>query len=100
MDENNKSIEKEVAWQVPWTFLEETGILWYINTVISVYGVCIVIKRDKNGKRPRAVPIRTRFRGFADVVNDQEIVKLTRYIASVWPALLEEVEDGQEEEDS
>jgi hypothetical protein len=85
--------EKPSMRRVSWEFMEESGILWYINTMIAVYGVYIAIKRDKNGKRPIAIPCRTSFRGFEDRINDEQIVKLSRYLATCASELLEEAEE-------
>lgn len=84
--------EKPSVRRVSWEYMEESGLLWYINTLLSVFGVYIAIKRDKNGKRAKAIPCRTIFRGFEDRINDEQVVKLTRYMATCASELLEEAE--------
>ena len=79
---NEKSIEE----------FKKTGLLWFVNNLLHVFGWAIVIDID-NGKETRMYPARVKFRGFSEKHNDKGYMKVSQYMKDNAATLLSEIEE-------
>lgn len=86
-------VNKEMVKEKSWKEFRETGLLWFINTILHTFGWTIVIEYDDDNNNVKAFPARTRYRGFSQRSNDTNYLNLTRYMASNSEELLKEVEE-------
>lgn len=84
-------IKKEMIKKKTWEEFKNTGLLWFINTILHAFGWAIVLECDN--KVITAFPARVRFRGFSQQANDKNYLKLTEYMANNSNDLLKEVEE-------
>lgn len=91
--ENQEMIERK-----SWDEFRNSGLLWFINTILHTFGWCITIEiSDEDGSVVNVFPGRTKYRGFAEKSNSNGYLKLTQYIAKNAGDLLKEVQDLREE---
>ena len=74
-----------------WEEFRSTGLLWWINQTLHLFGWAIVVNYDNDDNITDAYPARTNFRGFPDDVVDEGFKQLTQYLVDNLPTLLEEV---------
>ncbi len=80
-----------------WEEFKKTGLLWFTNTILHLFGWAIVISIE-DGKVTEAYPARVNFRGFPENVNTMGYIKVTKYLQENICDLLEEAKDEQEQE--
>lgn len=73
-----------------WDEFRETGLLWFINTILHLFGWAIVVEIDDE-KVVKAYPTRTSFRGFDESSNTEGYKKITRYLADNINDLMKDV---------
>jgi hypothetical protein len=77
--------ETEMIEKSTWKEFCETGLLWWINFQLHLFGwalVAVCEEGDKDLETVKGVyPARVKFRGFGDAVNDVNYTKLTKHIA-------------------
>jgi len=74
-----------------WEEFRSTGLLWWINQTLHLFGWAIVVNYDDDDNITDAYPARTNFRGFSDDIVDEGFKKLTQYLVDNSPTLLKEV---------
>lgn len=67
---------KEKSWEE----FRETGMLWWINTILHVFGWTITYAIDEKGNIVRVYPARCRFRGFSEDLNTEGYKKVSKYM--------------------
>lgn len=82
-----------------WDDFRNTGLLWFINTILHVFGWAIVVEGDKdeNGNfvTKTAYPARVKYRGFSEDVNDRGYENITDYMVNNAKELWDEVEENK-----
>lgn len=64
-----------------WKEFRENGLLWYVNSLLHVFGWAIVVECEKDSEIPIAIyPVRTKYRGFSQGVNFGGMYALTKYM--------------------
>lgn len=77
MNNENAQMLKEKGWLE----FRNTGLLWFINSILHLFGWCIAIDIDSaTGEFLKAYPARTMFRGFASGDNSDGYVKVSEYL--------------------
>ena len=89
-----------------WKEFRETGLLWFINSILHVFGWAIVLEvadlEEEVGPDKRTYkfndimdvyPARVRFRGFAPDINDWGHKTVATYLAKNAKALKKEAEE-------
>ena len=76
-----------------WEEFRETGLLWFINTTLHMFGWAIVFDYDDNKKLQGVYPARCKFRGFDNKSNDEGYTKVTKYMKNNADELLKECEE-------
>ena len=69
-----------------------SGLLWFINQQLHVFGVALVVDVDDEGKAIRMYPGRCKFRGFSEESNSRGYTKLSKYMVEHAEELLKDCE--------
>lgn len=72
-----------------WDEFRDTGLLWFINTILHMFGYAIVLEVDK-GTVIDAFPARVGYRGFSESDNTAGYTKVSQYLSKNIDKLLEE----------
>lgn len=82
--------------QKDWEEFRETGLLWFINSTLHVFGWAIVITVNDDGQAVNAYPVRTKFRGFSEKHNNDGYRKVSRYMKDNAKTLEDEAFEREE----
>lgn len=64
-----------------WEEFRDSGLFWWINTLLHTFGWAIVIEMNKeSGKIVSAYPARVKFRGFDEESNSEGYKKLSQFM--------------------
>lgn len=74
-----------------WKEFKETGLLWYINTILHLFGWAIVIEME-DAEIIRAYPARVKFRGFSSDCVDRGYYNVSKYLQNNINDLIKECE--------
>lgn len=76
-----------------WSEFRDTGLLWFINCILHVFGWAIVIEADKHdyNKIFSVYPARVTFRGFSGSSNEKGYERITKYLKENINQLFEDV---------
>ena len=66
--------------QKTWEEVQNTGLLWLINTFLHIFGWTLMTKVDDDGNIIGGVPCRTDYRGFTIDINDEGYLKVTDWL--------------------
>jgi len=75
-----------------WQEFRNTGLLWFINTTLHLFGWALVVEIDGDEVK-NCYPARIKFRGFGEKDTDEGYKKLTGYVADNINDLVKEVEE-------
>ena len=78
-----------------WEELRDSGLLWFINTILHAFGWAIVVEMDK-GEIIRCYPARVKFRGFSEERNTEGYKQLSTYMYQNSGELISEAYDDEE----
>ena len=83
---------EEMVTRKTWKDFRDTRLLWFINTILHVFGWSIVLEIE-DGEVVDAYPARVKFRGFSEDINTAGYLGLSEYMAKHSQELLEEAQD-------
>lgn len=63
-----------------WKEFKDSGMLWWINTILNTLGWAIIFEYDENKNITNVYPARVKFRGFSERVNAEGYMKVSKYI--------------------
>lgn len=63
-----------------WKEFKDSGLLWWINRSLHLFGWAIVIQLDIDGNITNVFPARTKFRGFEEKQEQEGFQKLTKFM--------------------
>ena len=67
--------------KISWEEFREIKMLWFINTILHVFGLAIVVEVEKGtNKITEAYPARVRFRGFSEENNTSGCIGVSEYL--------------------
>ena len=75
-----------------WGEFRKTGLLWFVNTILHLFGWAIIYDVDENFVRD-VYPARVKFRGFTGECNDEGYSKVTEYLAENINELIKETQN-------
>ena len=76
-----------------WTEFREAGLLWFINTILHLFGWAITVEIDeKTDEVISCYPKRCGFRGFTTECNTQGYIRLSKYLQKNIDELVQEAE--------
>lgn len=70
----------------------ESGMLWFINTILHVFGWAIFISLGEDGEVAEMYPARTAYRGFESESNDRGYQRVSRFMLENAARLVAEAE--------
>lgn len=74
---------------ISWTEFRESGMLWFTNRILHVFGLCIVVEQKDDGGL-HAYPARTTYRGFPAESEARGYQRVEDYLQKLYSALPEE----------
>ena len=84
---------KEMIQRKTWKEFQENGLLWWINTILHMFGWAIVIQYGDNQEIEDVYPARVKFRGFNEQSNTQGYINVSKYLTENIDELLKEAEE-------
>ena len=80
--------------QEKWKEFRNSGLLWFINTILHTFGWAIVFEINKESNSIINVyPSRVKFKGFNEKSNDEGYIKVTKYLKENVNELYKEIND-------
>lgn len=78
MEEN----KQEIQWTEnrTWKEFRETRLLWWVNTMLHMFGWAIGVEVDDNGEIIDAIPMRVKYRGFNVDINTEGYQEVSKYL--------------------
>lgn len=77
-----------------WEEFRGNGLLWFINSILHVFGWAIVLQMNEKTKEIiRAYPARVRYRGFSEDATTRGYINITKWVKEHAEELLDEAED-------
>lgn len=74
--------EKPMTSRKSWEEFRASGLLWFVNRILHVFGWSIAVEIDQDDPTQtvrNAYPIRTKFRGFDEASETQGFNRLGKY---------------------
>ena len=79
--------------QKTWKEFRESGLLWWINTLLHTFGWAIVHEINEEGTITNVYPARVKFRGFDNKSNTEGYIKVSKYLNQESEQLLKESQE-------
>jgi hypothetical protein len=76
-----------------WDEFRKTGLLWWINRSLHLFGWSIVVEVGEDGAVSVSYPAKTSWRGFDEIAEQEGFAELTNYIASDIRRLVKDVSE-------
>lgn len=76
-----------------WRNFHETGLLWWVNRTLHLFGWAIVLVQEKDGSILDAYPARVSWRGFSEKDEEDGFRKVSGYLRANAEMLEKEVEE-------
>jgi hypothetical protein len=99
MDDKSKVAPNKLVDRRKWEEFRESGLLWFINTILHTFGWAIVTNGEYNEAGEfivyEAYPARVRYRGFTESSNSKGYEKVSRYMKENADELLKEAKDAE-----
>ncbi len=80
-----------------WQEFRDSGLLWFINTILHVFGWAIVIEIDEDNVID-VYPARVSFRGFDEKRNDKGYYQVSKYLKDNITYILSECDIPDDED--
>lgn len=74
-----------------WKEFRDSGLLWFINTILHLFGWAIVIEKLENDEIVNVYPARVDFRGFSEARNTKGYEQVTKFLQDNIDELSKEV---------
>lgn len=84
--------DKQMVKKKTWEEFRQTGLLWFVNTILHTFGWAIVLSIEK-GKPAEAFPARVKYRGFDQESNTKGYIKVSEYMNEEAERLLQEAKE-------
>ena len=75
-----------------WKEFRESGLLWFVNTILHLFGWAIVVYTNDNGDIENVSPARVSCRGFSAESNEKGYKSVTKFLSENIEDLLKEVD--------
>lgn len=97
-EESSKSESKTSITRKTWDEFRDTGLLWWVNSLLHLFGWTIVMEMDSQKTIKICFPARTSYRGFPADSNDRGYRKVTNYMVQNSEELLKAFTEDKEGE--
>lgn len=84
--------EEEIKVTNQWNVFRDSGMLWYVNSLLHLFGWAIVLERDGDEIK-QVYPKRVNYRGFSEKSNTNGYRKVTEYLKNNIEELVKEVSE-------
>lgn len=81
-----------------WSEFRGTGLLWFINRTLHLFGWVIVCEVNKQGEVLAVYPARTNWRGFSREDEEEGYRLVSRFMKHHADQLYAQASDGEEDE--
>jgi hypothetical protein len=78
--------------KISWEQFRASGLLWFINRIIHLFGMTIVVECDKDGNVKDVYPAKCKFRGFGGKSESEGFKNITEFLEKNIPRLKEETQ--------
>ncbi len=75
-----------------WEEFRESGLLWFVNTILHLFGWAIVVFKNNEGEVYKVSPVRVTVRGFSEESNEKGYKNVTKFLSENIEDLLKETE--------
>ncbi len=82
--------KKKMIQKRSWVTFRNSGLLWWVNRTLHLFGWAIVYEFNSKGKIKEVYPARCKFRGFLANIEERNFRKLSRYLKKNIDKLLKE----------
>lgn len=99
MEKKNKrhKLDENLVTPKSWDEFRDTGLLWFVNLILNVFGWGIYVGVDEEGNIIEAFPARCKFRGFETEINDEGYYLIAKYLKDNARNIYDELEPVEEE---
>lgn len=73
-----------------WEDFSNNGFLWFVNSMLHIFGWAIVYERNEKKEIIQVYPARVKFRGFSENTNTIGYQKISKYLVDNSEDLLRE----------
>lgn len=89
---SQSSDDKKIEWVTKrtWDDFRSTGLLFFINSILHVFGWAFVVEVDEAGKVTNTYPARVKYRGFDETTQTEEHIRIAGYLSQVSEELRKE----------
>ena len=87
------TFERRMVSKKSWMEFRSSGLLWFVNRTLHIFGWSIVMEYDNEGVLSTVYPARVKFRGFDEKTETEGFQNLTRYFGRKATVLLKETLD-------
>ena len=63
-----------------WQEFRSSGLLWFVNSILHLFGWAITVEINDDGSITEAYPARCKFRGFDEANNTMGYQKVSQYL--------------------
>lgn len=92
-----KGMEDYMVDGKSWAEFRNSGLLWFINNILHLFGWAIVVTFDsENGDIVNVYPTRVKFRGFTEDINTEGYAKVSNYLKENIDDLLDLLKEAKE----
>ena len=74
-----------------WEVFRRSGLLWWVNRTLHLFGWAIVYSYDNKRKLVDVYPARCKFRGFHERGEAEGFTRLTKHLNKRMPQLLKDI---------
>lgn len=86
--------EKQMVVKQSWDKFRESGLLWWVNMNLHLFGWSIIFEMNEDQtKITKVYPARVRFRGFDQNTNTKNYRKISNYLSLMANQLKKEAEE-------
>lgn len=72
---------KKMVHKKTWDEFRKTGLLWWINRTLHMFGWAICVELDDKTKKAKgSYPARCKFRGFVGASEKKGFIKVSKYL--------------------
>ena len=76
-----------------WKEFRESGLLWWINTILQTFGWAIIVDVKDDGSISDAYPARVKFRGFIEEHNTIGYQQVSKFLLESMPEIAKEANE-------
>lgn len=73
-------MSEKMVFEKSWKEFRESGLLWWANRALHIFGWAIVVEVGEDGEISGAYPARVKFRGFPLDAEENGFISLSKYM--------------------